>query len=100
MSITNEMKRAEAAYFLKGEDEMDTQQEVATLKAEWTANWIEETTATTGNLWEAFNEIPITASMADAYNTGDTIRLGALAEKMIHDHMETLAAIAYDERMT
>ena len=93
-------KRAEASYLLEAEDEMEQQQEVATLKAEWMANWLEETKVTGGNIWEAFTEQPILMAMVDACNSGDEMRLGCFAKKMINDHMAELAAIAYDERMT
>ena len=78
-------------------DEAET---VANLKDEWIENWLETEKATLDILWEAFNEQPFTKRMVDAYNNGDTIRLGLCADNMIEAHMRTLAAIAYDERMT
>ena len=100
MSLTNEMKRAEAAYFLGAQDEYERGEEVANLKDEWIRNWLETEEATADTLWEAFNEQPITTAMASAYNTDDKDRLNYLIRKAISNHMKVLAAIAYDERMT
>ena len=93
--MNNEFGKAEDAYLLEPQDEEPT-----LFKDEWIQNWLEDNQATTGVLWEAFNEQPICAAMSRAYNAKDLHLLGVYAEKMIRAHMMELAEIAYDERMT
>jgi hypothetical protein len=96
----NEFDKAEAAHIREGENMRQREEDAANLKDEWIANWLETAEVDSDIIWFALSEQEITNAMVLCYKTKDVSMLGYHVAKMIEAHMETLAAFAYDERMT
>jgi hypothetical protein len=96
----DEFDKAEAAYLR--EDELEDQETASTLKSEWMDNWLETEPVTNDIVWAAVNEVDFDrlTVITLCYDRKDIAMLGYHVAKMIEEHMQTLAGLAYDERMT